>query len=176
MFTVKLVPINVLQFGVEADDYVGISPCGDAVLCARGSKELKRYKHVHNGEYREDSSVSLPRYVTATCYKEIVEDGTFIQQNKEDSITYRFTSNLKITSEHNNRGVLIGILSLKEPVYAESEGDEWIIQINDITLRPPSGAWRACWLSVCAAADKIIVCESHDEVLDVFTREGKNGS
>ena len=176
LFTVRLAHINSFTLGYGAHWTVGMNHRGDLVLCKQGGKDLIKYLHIHDGEYRQDICVPLPRDVRYTYYKEVCDDGAYLQQSRDTTITYHFKADLKTVREHHNKGLLRGILPPNTPIYAEEDGDGVIVRVSDKTLKPPSGAWRESWLSVCFTAHNIIVTDRYEEVLDVFTREGKNSS
>ena len=179
LFTVRVIPAGHTELGFRADWGVGLSSDGEAVLCERGSTELRKYDFF-NSKYQMKLSKPLPKGVQNFGYKEVSESHIYIQQRStgNDAVTYKLSS-ADMTQQGTSQqiGELRGYLPQHGPVYAESvnRGTSVIINVanSGIRLRPPSGKWTSHILSICSAGEQLMVTCKDDTTLDIFNITGE---
>ena len=167
----RVSPAANTKLGYDANWRAGINNKGEVLLA--DDRRLRKYKF-RGSDYTEVTSITFPKRLDCDCWKELSNDRVFIQQD-EDSVTLTLSADdLRQESQSQHRGLLRGCLPQGDLVYGVNTSDGYILETgrSKITLKPPTGAWKERYLSLCCSSDRIFVTESGYSQLDVFTRQG----
>ena len=171
-----MIRVSTTLFNFSISPSTAQSVKGEVLLCKYNEEILRKYVY-EDGVFVEKAHEQLADGFQSYCFKEITEASVYVL-NLENLMTFMLDlETLESITEVAPDGVLIGFIPPEDTVFAEAEGDEYILRMkpSDITFRQKDGLWKEFFLGVTQTLRHVVVIydDGLAKRLDAFDRQGE---